>query len=252
MDGQTWNCTFDDEFNGTTLDTSKWTVQETSNGGYHSGIECFENSPNNVSVSGGTLNLTVRQEAQPFHCSTPLGGYSTQYTSGMVSTYHKFNQAYGLFEVRAKFPDVQVPGLQTTLWLWPVNSKEYGPTWPDSGEIDFAEWFSKYGTTDIPVVHYDQALGATDQTTAQCAITPGQFHTYGVAWTPNALTILLDGNVCMTDDWDPAFPQSKPVPFNQPFITSLTQCLGIETNQFVAGTVPLPATTQIDWVRVWG
>jgi beta-glucanase (GH16 family) len=253
LGGQPWNCTFDDEFNGTSLDTTMWTVQKTSNSGYHSGQECFEDDPNNVSESGGTLNLTVRQVPQPFTCTVPLGflPYSTQYTSGEVTTYHTFSQTYGLFEVRAKFPDVLVRGLQSTLWLWPVNSRKYG-LWPDSGEIDFAEWFSQYGSMDIPTVHYDQALGASDPTTARCAIVPGQFHTYGVAWTPDALTILLDGNVCFTDKWQPAFPQSKPEPFDQPFLLSLTQALGIDTNQFVPGTVPLPATTQIDWVRVWG
>ena len=36
-------------------------------------------------------------------------------------TYQRFSQTYGFFEVRAKFPNVTVPGLQSTLWLWPVN-----------------------------------------------------------------------------------------------------------------------------------
>ena len=40
-------------------------------------------------------------------------------------------------------------------------------------------------------------------------------------------------------------------PFDQPFIMSLTQALGIDSNAFDPNTTPLPATTQIDWVRVW-
>ena len=250
--GQPWTCTFDDEFNGSSLDPTKWIAQQTSDSGYHSGNECYVNSPNNVSVSGGTLNLTVRAEAAPFLCPDPFGDYLTQYTSGMVSTYHRFSQTYGLFEVRAKFPADTVPGVQTTLWLWPVNSKAYGLLWPDSGEIDFAEWYSEYSGIDIPIVHYNRAIGATDTNTAHCALpAPDTFHTYGLEWTPTSLTILLDGNVCMVDDWQPALPLSKPEPFDRPFIMSLTQALGIQTNNFNPASTPLPATTQIDWVRVW-
>ena len=54
------------------------------------------------------------------------------------------------------------------------------------------------------------------------------------------------------DSWNPAPPLTKPAPFDQPFIISLTQSLGVATtaNQFDAAT-PLPATMQIDRVRVW-
>ena len=101
VDGQQWQCTFDDEFNGTALDTSNWAVQQTADGGYHSGMECFEDSPSNVSVSGGTLNLTAEQMPSSFLCPGDPP-YYTQYTSGMVSTDQLFDQTDGLFEVRAK------------------------------------------------------------------------------------------------------------------------------------------------------
>jgi hypothetical protein len=31
----------------------------------------------------------------------------------------------------------------------------------------------------------------------------------------------------------------------------LTQALGSGSNAFMAGSTPLPATTEIDWVRAW-
>jgi beta-glucanase (GH16 family) len=248
---QPWHCTFDDEFNGTALDPSKWVVQETSNSGYHSGDECYVNSPNNVSVSGGTLNLTARSESSTFLCGGSITSFLTQYTSGMVTTYERFSQTYGLFEVRAKFPAATVPGLQSTLWLWPVNSKLYGPVWPASGEIDFAEWFSRYSNLDIPNIHYVKSPGAPGADTAHCPMDPTQFHTYGVEWTSTSLTILMDGTACLVDNWQPALPLSKPAPFNQPFMISLTQALGMESNSFNPGSTPLPATLKIDWVRVW-
>jgi beta-glucanase (GH16 family) len=92
--GGTWQCTFDDEFGGSALDTSKWIAQQTANSGFTSGLTaCFVASRNNISVSNGTLNLTARKEAAPFTCTDPFGNFTTRYTSGMVSTYGRFGQA---------------------------------------------------------------------------------------------------------------------------------------------------------------
>lgn len=250
--GVPWTCTFDDEFNGTTLDTTKWTVQQTANSGYTTGTgagtACYVNSPNNVSVSGGTLNLTVRKEAAPFVCSY----FVTQYTSGMVTTTNNFAQAYGLYEISAKLPATTLQGLQETFWLWPQNQNEYGSVWPDSGEIDFAEFYSVINSYDIPYIHYNAAKTDPNVTAYTCVISnPNAFHTYGLEWTPTSLTVLYDGKTCLVDHWTPAFPESGSEPFNQPFFIAITQALGVYPNAFVAGYTPLPATTSVDWVRAW-
>jgi beta-glucanase (GH16 family) len=252
-DGSLWQCTFDDEFNGTSLDTTKWTPQQTATSGYNSGDECYVDSPNNVSVSGGVLNLTARQEAAPFTCNDPYGSYTTPYTSGMVTTDYKFSQTYGLFEVSAKIPAATVAGLQTSLWLWPNNDVAYGPAWPASGEIDFAEFYSEYPNLAIPYIHYNAAAPDPNVTNDNCVISnpATQFHTYGVEWTSTSISMIYDGVTCLTDYWNPASPLVKPEPFNQPFFIALTQALGVATNAFNPATTPLPATTQIDWVRAW-
>jgi beta-glucanase (GH16 family) len=250
VDGQAWGCTFDDEFDGTTLNTGKWVVQQTADGGYHSGLECFEDSPDNVSVSGGTLQLTAQEEGSSFICPG-APPYATQYTSGMVSTYQRFTQSDGLFEVRAKISGATTQGLQSSFWLYPAQPT-YG-AWPASGEIDIAELFSQYPTLAIPFVHYNNSANDAEATNDDCVIgDPSQFHTYAVQWTPQSLTFLYDGQTCLVDHWNPASPLSDPAPFNEPFYICLTQALGIGTNQFLAGTTPLPATTSVDWVRVWG
>jgi beta-glucanase (GH16 family) len=250
VNDQQWQCTFDDEFDGTTLDTSKWAVEQTADGGYHSGIECDEDSPSNVSVSGGTLNLTAEQAPSPFLCPG-APPYETDYTSGMVSTYQRFDQTDGLFEINAKVSGADTQGLQTSFWLYPAQLT-YGP-WPASGEIDIAELFSQYPTLAIPFVHYDPSASDPDDTNDDCVIGhPSQFHTYAVEWTPESLTFLYDGQTCLVDHWKAASPLIDPAPFNQPFYVCLTQALGIGTNEFIPGTTPLPATTSVDWVRVWG
>jgi beta-glucanase (GH16 family) len=250
VDGQQWQCTFDDEFNGTALDTSEWVVQQTADGGYHSGMECFEDSPSNVSVSGGTLNLTAEQMPSSFLCPGDPP-YYTQYTSGMVSTDKLFDQTDGVFEVRAKISGADTQGLQTSFWLYPAQLT-YG-AWPASGEIDIAELFSQYPTVAIPFVHYNNSANDPDDTNDNCVIgDPSQFHTYAVEWTPQSMTFTYDGQTCLVDHWNAAWPLADPAPFNEPFYICLTQALGIGTNDFMPGATPLPATTSVDWVRVWG
>ena len=154
----------------------------------------------------------------------------------MVSTYQRFNQAYGLFEFRAKISGATTHGLQSSFWLYPAHLT-YG-AWPVSGEIDIAELFSQYDP---------------DATNDECVIgNPSQFHTYAVEWTPQSMAFVYDGTTCLVDQWNAGWPRVDPEPFNQPFYVCLTQALGIGTNLFIPGTTPLPATTSVDWVRVWG
>jgi beta-glucanase (GH16 family) len=253
-DGTPWVCTFDDEFDGTALNTSKWSVLTTASTGYVSGSECYINNPNNVSVSGGTLNLTLIKTA-PFTCQGPGGSsMQTSYTAGMVDSLGLFSQTYGNFEIKAKFPAATVQGLQTSLWLWPVNSHKYGYAWPASGEIDIAEWYSEYPNLAIPYIHYNPSGGAQadkNVTNDYCNVSnTNGYNTYAAVWTPQSITILIDGQTCLVDNWNPAYPLTKPAPFNMPFFMCLTAAMGLYTNAPVAGT-QLPATSNIDYVRVW-
>jgi beta-glucanase (GH16 family) len=264
-DGTQWVCSFDDEFGGSSVDANNWTIQTTAATGFHSGAECFVNRPNNLSVSNGTLKLTARQEAAPFLCASPLGSYTTQYTSGTVNGFNKFAQAYGLFEVRAKLPAATVKGLQETLWLWPVDSVKYG-AWPGSGEIDFAEFYSQYAGWNIPYLHYNLDQTALNWTTnanvytawpapyaqpgMNCTYDSANFNTYAVLWEPGRITLRVNGQNCIVDNYS-ANGLASPAPFDQPFFLALTQELGIGDNAFTAGVTPLPATTEVDYVRIW-
>jgi beta-glucanase (GH16 family) len=248
--GALWKCTVDDEFNGTTLNTALWVPSLTSTYGYHSGVECVVNTPNNISVSGGYLNLTARKEAAPFVCKSPYGNYTTQYTAATVSTSGKFSQAYGRFEVRAKFPAATVAGLQSSIWLFPEAATKYG-VWPLSGEIDIAETYSQYPDRAIPFIHYGAAALDPNITNNYCMLAPGVFNTYTAEWTTSSIKVMFNGTTCINDSWNPALPLAGQQPFDQPFFISLTQALGINTNVFDPATTPLPATTQIDYVRAW-
>jgi beta-glucanase (GH16 family) len=258
--GSKWICTFDDEFDAATgdaraLDRSRWTPQVTDRTGFTTGPllseACYVDSRKNVSVSHGALHLTARREPSPIGCALGI----TPYTSGMVTTYGHFSQAYGRFEVRAKLPHVTAPGLHETLWLWPVDDTRYG-SWPASGEVDFSEFYSRKPNLDIPYIHYDYepstTSGATHSNivTKGCAIHVSRYNDYALIWSRGRFKISVNHRTCLIDKYAPS-NVSSPAPFDQPFLISLTQALGVGTNAFDPSSTPLPATTSVDYVRVW-
>lgn len=239
--GAAWRCTFADEFSGTSLDTRKWTVQTTP-----TDQECFVNSPRNVAVANGVLSLTTRKETSPVTC----GSMTTPYTSGMVSGFGKYSQTFGRFEIRAKFPAAKVAGLHGALWMWPVDATKYG-AWPTSGEIDIAELYTSYPDRVIPYVHYWSQPDDTSVTNNYCMVADvSAFHTYVLEWTARKITISIDGATCIDHTINAVSPTGVSGPFANPFFIALTQMLGVGGNSRSTST-PLPATTQVDYVRAW-
>jgi beta-glucanase (GH16 family) len=246
-----WTCTFADDFDGTALNPAKWSAVTSASSGLTAGPGCYVDSPQNIAVYDGALHLTARQEAAPFTCPSAKGAFTTQYSSGQVATVGKFFQTYGRFAVRAAFPAATVAGLQSTLWLWPQNPLAAGTV----GEIDFAEWYSSYPDRVIPYVHYlyspssvNPLLGTNVVTNNGCVIGDASaFHEYVTEWTSSSIVVKIDGQTCLVDRYHAWGPN----PFAQPYFVALTQALGIGNNAFVPGTTPLPATTTVDYVRVW-
>ncbi|HEX4162026.1 MAG TPA: glycoside hydrolase family 16 protein [Acidimicrobiales bacterium] len=252
-----WTCTFDDEFNASSLDTTKWQAMTTAGSGYRTGpfgsYVCYVNDPRTIAEAGGYLNLSVVSNGKSVGCHN----FSTKYLGGMVYSSGLFDQEFGYFEVRAAMPAQTTPGVQETLWLFPEDQKLYG-RWPDSGEIDFGEFYSEYPNNDIPIVHYPGSKNDPNATNNYCTqtgvTTAGQFNTYAVMWTPSTITAYFNGVPCFTDNyWHYVkWPDKAPEPFTQPFFLNLTQALGNGSgNTFKASTTSLPATTKVDWVRVW-
>lgn len=242
--GEAWTCSFVDNFNGFRLDPGKWVVQDTSKTGFRVGETCFQPT-RGVAVGSGQLRLTV-QRRTPFRCVGPYGTSTATYTGGAVSSWGKFDQAYGRFEARVRFPAYTGAGLHGGFWMNP-KFREYG-LWPASGEIDVAEWFS--GVTDrvYPSLHYtgrsradtgwDCVVGRTDA-----------FHTYAVEWGADRMDFYYDGQLCFSRTWSP-LNLLAPQPFDKPFVLALLASTGVGSNA-PTSAVPHSSTTYVDYVKVW-
>lgn len=243
-DGTLWSCTFVDDFSGTQLDRSRWTVATRYVTGSSSAFACAVDDPSVVSVSDGSLNLSVRQVADPVPCDIITPGATTPYIAGTVSTAQSFNQKYGRFEARIRNTAASVPGLHEAFWLWPVD--QGGVSWPDSGEIDVAETYSVYPNLAIPYLHSSADSGGAVpgfNTAWNCAAQRGEWNTYTLEWTATRIEFLVNGRSCLVNTAaDPAFAKA--------YIPILTQALG-QYNDSYDGRAPLPATMNVDYLRVW-
>jgi beta-glucanase (GH16 family) len=245
-DGSAWECTFADEFEGKSLDRSKWLPQTAFATGTANALACYLDDPSTVKVSRGALNLVLRKVSTPVSCRTAAGTTSTNYVSGMVSTYHLFSQQYGRFEARIKNTATNLPGLHEAFWLWPDDRVASTAVWPEAGEIDVSETYSVQPTLSIPFLHYSADSGGQQpgvNTAWDCTAYRGQWNTYVLEWSPTRIEILVNGRTCLVNtSGDPAF--------QKPYIVAFTEGLGSNGNEY-DGRAPLPATMSIAYLRVW-
>jgi beta-glucanase (GH16 family) len=245
-DGTLWRCTFADNFSGTALDRTKWTPHTAFVSGTTQVHACYRDDPANVGVRYGHLYLRLVKLAAPAPCGLP-GLSPTRYQSGSVTTWHKFSQQYGRFEARTKNTATSYPGLHEAFWMWP--DERYGATspWPSSGEIDVAETFSVHPGVSVSALHYSADLAGMQQGLNMdvCAARRGVWNTFRLEWSPTRIEFFVNGRSCLVNT-------SGDQAFQKRYILNFTQAIGPEDmgNMPVAQT-PMPATYQVDYVRVW-
>lgn len=198
-----YKLTFSDEFNGP-LDTSKW--------GYQYG--CFDpgqrsqaqytDSPDNVSVRDGYLNLTARYSPTKTKwdgsqvartCKSGSTTYDAPFTSGMITTKYAAPASGFYAEARIKLPTAR------SSWssFWATGTDEKLGGWPGNGEVDVFESKGYDPTYLMSNVHSPRASNPkkTEQHQGMMhgdtATSQSEFHTYGVLKTADAIEFYFDG-----------------------------------------------------------
>lgn len=236
--GKPWVCSFDDEFGGTALNPRNWVVQTNfAPGDFLGNTSCAVDSKQNVSVSAGALHLTVRKLDRGMNCGNLL---PATYSAGSVMTWHLWSQRYGRFTARMKVPATTIPGLHEAFWLW--HDERYSTA--RTGEMDVAETYSSFPHIAVPSLHDTNNAPIQGSTTnINCAVQRGVWNTYTMEWTPTRISIWFNGHLCLVNtSADPAF--------SVPDIMLLSAVVGDFGNDVTPQT-PIPATTLVDYVRVW-
>lgn len=127
-------------------------------------------TPSQVAVGNGELQLNA---AHPSSAHEWVTGGTCQCA---------LSQTYGAYFVRSRLTG---PGPTVVELLWPAG----GHPWPP--EVDFNETSGGTSST-MATVHY----GADNQVDHRLTrIDMTQWHTWGVIWSPTAITYLVDGHV---------------------------------------------------------
>lgn len=194
--------TFHDEFNGNSLDLSKWNncCVDVMSGPWIVGNDNFAYVPENVSVSGGCLR--IRAEYNPITCRNSNGGISTvEYRSGSVHTRTKFQQTYGWWEARIKMPDFSTDRVVPGFWLMPASDRMVGEDGPGTGstaEVDIMEHITNdpsYPNYVTSALHWG-GYGANYKGTLigfSRVENTSDWHVYALDWSPGKLDIYVDG-----------------------------------------------------------
>jgi hypothetical protein len=162
-----WALKFDDEFNGTSLDTSKWNPM---NNGHMNNVTTMGS---NVSVGNGVATLTLSDSSHGAEICTCTG------SSGEFAL-----PVGGVAEASVYFPGDSSHGV----YNWPAWWSS-GPNWPSAGENDIAEGLSGDLTVNYHGTSNSQNYGAPSGTWY------GGFHTYTLYRHASSADVYWDGQL---------------------------------------------------------
>ncbi len=169
------NLVWADEFNGNTLDASKWKVPPAWNrqGGSYWSADNYEMTGN------GQLRLSVTEKNGKVYC-------------GALRTHNLFDKKYGFFEVRCKVP--QMKGGWAAFWMMPYGNKP-GNAGNDGTEIDIFESINGWKGQINHALHWD-GYGPEHKHEAKKMQRPDlyddKYHIFSVMWTPQEYIFYID------------------------------------------------------------
>lgn len=187
-----WVLVWSDEFDGSAIDSAKWTHEVNCSGGGNQEQQCYTDSSENSFVADGVLNIVAKPS---------VDGEPLPYTSARLVTKYKGDWKYGRFEMRAKLPQGQ--GSWPAFWM--LSTDEVYGTWPKSGEIDIMEAVNLkvpnadgveenniYGT-----LHYGRDFPNNEQSGKAYSLPDGvnpadDFHTYAIEWQEGEIRWYMD------------------------------------------------------------
>lgn len=240
---------FSDEFDGTTVDSSKWRFDTHRNAqGWHNQERQYYSAgrSENARVEDGRLIIEAR--AEPLEKSRYPDWSGQKYTSARLIGQGLHSWTYGFFEIRAKVPCGR--GTWPAIWMLPEDTSV---KWPEGGEIDIMEHVGFEPGKIHQTIHTSAAnFGNGTQLTKSFDLPDAckVFHRYQLLWTPTFLVLGVDDA--------PKFmvrrtkSEREYWPFDRPMHLLLNIAVG-GTWGGQRGIDPkaFPARMEVDYVRVY-
>ncbi len=228
IDGVNWRVVFEDDFEGDTLDPTKWSIgYPWGNGHQHNhGAWCVEEQ---VTVEDGKLVITGLNQRHP---DAPE---DLPYTSGLITTFDTLHLTGGYIEGSFKMP------AGDGVWpaFWTLNT---AGGWPP--ELDILE--VPHEPTRYFVNTHWRGDGR-NRSSGRWIDTPNlteSFNTFGVLWNTEGFTYYFNGRAVKTVNNPSAIEQCR----NMYILINLA--MGGWGGEVTEGP-DYVARYECDWVRVW-
>jgi len=201
-----WVLTWSDEFDGESIDLTKWThmIGDGTDYGEQPGWgnnekQFYTDDPANSGIiidDEGNSVLFIEAKM------TNVG--ESEYTSAKLTTENLFTFRFGKIEARIKLPYSQ--GIWPAFWMLGSNKPQIG--WPGCGEIDIMEMLGGAEETVYGNIHYVNSDHEHDEDLGFSILDEGKYsddyHIYSIEWSPGNIKWLVDGEyfheIEITDD----------------------------------------------------
>lgn len=238
---------FEDHFDGPRLNRDDWNVELHDPGWVNAELQQYVDSEENICLQDSHLLI---RPVRTVHADGTVS-----YTSGRVTTQHKHDFIYGIFEARLKVP--RGKGFLPAFWLMTTDEARYGQ-WPRCGEIDIMEVMGdktriNHGTIHFGLPH-QQKQGTVTLTDSDFS---EDFHTFALEWQPGMLRWYVDGKLFYeTGSWfsakEDGAKEDFPAPFNHGMYIILNLAVGGSWVGYPDETTDFEhAVLAVDYVRVY-
>ncbi len=260
-----WQLVWSDEFDGSAIDTNKWSFEKNCMGGGNNELQCYTDRADNAYVGDGKLHIVAKKETfngQAKGDDDPTynpGDTSVKrdYTSARLRTKNKGDWKFGRMEIRAKLPQGQ--GIWPAIWMLPTEWKYGG--WPLSGEIDIMEAVNNNtGSADNNVhgtLHYGDAWPNNKYTGTNYVPAKKvweEYHTYAVEWEDGEIRWYVDSKHFATQTkkgWYTKGSSVEGAPFDQKFHMILNLAVGGNWPGNPNANTTFPQEMTVEFVKVY-
>jgi beta-glucanase (GH16 family) len=241
-DAQSWVSVWNDEFDGPTIDLSKWEHEVNDDGGGNEELQYYTARTQNSRIENGNLVIEARKEAF----------LTRRYTSARLRTLGQGDWLYGRFEIRARMPSGQ--GLWPAIWMLPTDWVYGG--WAASGEIDIMEYRGQELDRVLGTLHYGGPWPRNTFSGDSFTLPAGgdfsrDFHVFALEWEPGEIRWYVDGQHYLTQTEWFSEAADHSAPFDRRFHMILNVAVG---GMFVGSpdeTTVFPQRMEVDYVRVF-